>query len=193
MTGRLTLLSSDVLQLTDDELFRLCAANRDLRIERDCHGNLLLMPPTGGDTSGKNSILTAELVIWNRKTRLGKVFDSSGGFVLPNGAMRSPDAAWIPTERWQRLSAAQRKKFLPLCPDFVVELVSPTDRLQDLQAKMREWMDNGCRLGWLLDPAEETAYVYRAAGALEVVDTFDAALSGEAVLPGFVLALKDLR
>ena len=185
--------TSEVFTLTDDELFQLCAANRDLRIERDSQGNLILMAPAGGETSARNSLFIADLVIWNRETRLGIAFDSNGGFVLPNGAMRAPDVSWIPIERWNQLSAEQRKKFLPLCPDFVIELRSPSDRVKDLQKKMQEWMDNGCRLGWLIDPVEEKTYVYRANGENSVVDSFDEALSGEDVLPGFVLELRELR
>ncbi len=188
----LILHTSEVLTLTDDELFQLCAANRDLRIERDSNGNLSLMSPAGGETSSRNIILGAELVIWNRASQLGKAFDSSGGFILPSGAMRSPDVSWIPIERWHQLGAEERKKFLPLCPDFVIELRSPSDRLKDLQKKMQEWMDNGCRLGWLIDPVEEKTYVYREKGENSVVESFDEALSGEEVLPGFVLELTAL-
>ena len=188
----LILHTSEVLTLTDDELFQLCAANRDLRIERDSHGNLILMSPAGGETSSRNIILGAELVIWNRASHLGKAFDSSGGFILPSGAMRSPDVSWIPIERWHQLGAEERKKFLPLCPDFVIELRSPSDRLKDLQKKMQEWMDNGCRLGWLIDPVEKKTYVYRENGENNVVESFDEVLSGEDVLPGFVLELKEL-
>lgn len=188
----LILNTSEVLTLTDDELFQLCAANRDLRIERDSHGNLILMSPAGGETSSRNIILGAELVIWNRASQLGKAFDSSGGFILPSGAMLSPDVSWIPIERWNQLGAEERKKFLPLCPDFVIELRSPSDRLKDLQKKMQEWMDNGCRLGWLIDPVEEKTYVYREKGENSVVESFDEALSGEEVLPGFVLELTAL-
>lgn len=189
----LILHTSEVITLTDDELFQLCAANRELCIERDSNGNLILMSPAGGETSARNSILVAELVIWNREMLQGKVFDSNGGFVLPNGAMRAPDAAWIPIERWNKLGSEERKKFLPLCPDFVVELRSPSDRLADLQKKMQEWMDNGCRLGWLLDPVEENAYIYHENSAPRAVESFDETLSGQDVLPGFVLALNALR
>jgi Uma2 family endonuclease len=193
MMPPLILHTSDVVRLTDDELFGLCAANRDLRIERDSDGNLILRAPAGGETSARNLILGADLVNWNRKTRLGIAFDSNGGFLLPNGAMRAPDASWIPIERWNGLSAEQRKKFLPLCPDFVVELRSPSDRLADVQKKMQEWMDNGCRLGWLIDPEEEKAYVYRETGEPSMVESYDETLSGEDVLPGFVLELKEIR
>jgi len=188
----LILHTSEVLTLTDDELFQLCATNRDLRIERDSHGNLILMSPAGSKTSRRNSRLTQRLNNWNDETGLGEVFDSSGGFLLPNGAMRSPDVSWIPTERWEQCSPEEQEKFLPLCPDFVIELRSPSDRLVDVRKKMHEWMDNGCRLGWLIDPIEEKTHVYRENGENSVVESFDEALSGEEVLPGFVLVLKEL-
>jgi len=185
--------TAEILTLTDDELFRLCAANRNVRIERDRDGNLILMSPSGSNTSARNSILVAELVIWNRETNPGKVFDSNGGFILPNGAMRAPDAAWIPTARWEQFSPEEQEKFLPLCPDFVVELRSPTDRLADLQLKMAEWMENGCRLAWLIDPVEKQVFIYRGDGLRSRVGSFDTVLSGEEVLPGFTLALQALR
>ncbi len=188
----LILNTSEVLTLTDDELFQLCAANRDLRIERNSHGNLILMSPAGSKTSRRNSTLNRRLGNWNEAAQLGEVYDSSGGFLLPSGAMRSPDAAWIPTERLGPFSEEEQEKFLPLCPDFVIELRSPSDRLKDLQKKMQEWMDNGCRLGWLIDPVEEKTYVYREKGENSVVESFDEALSGEEVLPGFVLELTAL-
>ncbi len=187
------LKTSEVLTLTDDELLRLCAANRNLRIERDRDGNLIIMSPSGSNTSRQNSILNLQLGIWNRETGLGEVFDSNGGFVLPNGAMRAPDAAWIPTERWEQFSPEEQEKFLPLCPDFVIELLSPTDRLADAQAKMQEWMENGCRLAWLIDPAEEQVFIYRPNVQPRRVASFDGVLSGEEVLPGFTLTLKALR
>jgi len=185
--------TSEVLTLTDDELLRLCATNRNLRIERDRDGNLIIMSPSGSNTSRQNSILNLQLGIWNRERGLGEVFDSNGGFVLPNGAMRAPDAAWIPTERWQQFSPEEQEKFLPLCPDFVIELLSPTDRLADAQAKMQEWMENGCRLAWLIDPVEEQVFIYRRNVQPSRVDSFDDVLSGEDVLPGFTLTLEALR
>ncbi len=188
----LVLHTSDVLTLSDDELFQLCVANRDLRIERDSQGNLILMSPAGSKASRRNSTLNRRLGNWNEAAHLGEVYDSSGGFLLPSGAMRSPDAAWIPTERLGLFSEEEQEKFLPLCPDFVIELRSPSDRLKDLQKKMQEWMDNGCHLGWLIDPVEEKTYVYRENGENSVVESFDEVLSGEDVLPGFVLELKEL-
>ena len=185
--------TTDILRLTDDELLRLCATNRNLRIERDRYGNLILMSPSGSKTSRRNSILNLQLGIWNQEAGLGEVFDSNGGFVLPNGAMRAPDAAWIPTERWERFSPEEQDKFLPLCPDFVIELLSPTDRLADTQTKMQEWMQNGCRLAWLIDPVNEQVFIYRRGDQPRRVDSFEAMLSGEDVLPGFALSLEALR
>ena len=132
------------------------------------------------------------LVLWNLETDSGIVFDSNGGFLLPSGAMRAPDASWVAKERWEELLAAKREKFPPLCPDFVVELRSPTDWLPHAQVKMEEWMENGCRLAWLIDPQDERAYVYRADGTREVVASFDEVLNGEDVLPGFTLSLDQL-
>jgi Uma2 family endonuclease len=179
--------------LSDDELFRLCASNRTIRIERTAQGELMLMHPTGGETGNRNFDLAVLVGIWNRQTRLGRGFDSNTGFLLPNGAMRAPDVAWVRSERWDALSEEERKKFLPLCPDFVIELRSESDRLGILQEKMREWIDNGCRLGWLIDPVEENAYIYRSNGSVEAVESFDAVLSGEDVLPGFELSLSEFR
>ena len=189
----LILNTSEVLRLANDELFQLCAANRDLRIERDSEGNLILMSPAGSKTSRRNSRLAQRLNNWNDETGLGEVFDSSGGFLLPDGAMRSPDASWIPKERWEQCSPDEQEKFLPLCPDFVIELRSPSDRLFDVQKKMQEWMDNGCRLAWLIDPAEEQVFIYRPNVQPSRVDSFDDVLSGEDVLPGFTLTLDALR
>ncbi len=190
--GPYVLNMAGVVDLTDDDLLRLCAVNETLHIERDRDGNLVLDWIAGAITSVRNATLAAKVDQWNQISRLGAAF-LNGGFILPDGSMRGPKVAWIPIERWNQLSAEQRKKFLPLCPDFVIELRSPSDRLADVQKKMREWMDNGCRLGWLLDPDEEKAYVYRANGEQSVVESFDETLSGEDVLPGFVFELKEVR
>jgi Uma2 family endonuclease len=188
----LTLDVSTLAPLTDEALYRLCASNRELRIERTREGELIIMPPTGGEASRRNSLIVIELGTWNARSGDGVVFDSSGGFLLPDGAMRSPDAAWVTRERWERLSAEERRRFPPLCPDFVVELRSESDRLHPLQRKMEEWIENGCRLGWLIDPQEERAYVYRPGAAPREVPS-TAELSGEEVLPGFTLRLEQLR
>jgi Uma2 family endonuclease len=188
----LTLDVSALPPLTDEALYQLCISNRELRIERTRDGELIIMPPAGGETSRRNSLVVAALVLWNEQAHAGHVFDSSGGFVLPSGAMRSPDAAWVARERWERLTDEQRDKFPPLCPDFVAELRSESDRLHTLQEKMAEWIENGCRLACLIDPTRERACVYRPGVAPREV-SFTEALSGEEVLPGFTLPLEQLR
>jgi len=180
-----------VIDLTDDQFYEFCQLNRDLRIERTAIGELMLMPPVGGEGSKRNADLTVELGLWNRQTKLGVVFDSSGGFKLPNGAERSPDAAWVRLDRWNTLTTRQRKRFPPICPDFVVELRSETDSLEPLQAKMQEYLDNGLRLGWLIDPKTQTVEVYRLGQAVDVLAS-PKTLSGEDVLPGFVVDLKPI-
>ena len=177
-----------VLDLSDDELFRLCAANPELFIERTSNGELIFMAPAGGESSNRNSTINLELGLWNRKTGLGKVFDSSGGFILPNGAMRAPDVSWVPLEKWEAISLEDREKFVRLCPDFVIELRSRTDRLRDVRDKMAEYRANGARLGWLVDPYERQAHIYRPGQEPEIV-LFGTALLGEDVLPGFTLDL----
>jgi len=178
-----------VINLTDDQYFKFCQLNQDLRIERDTQGHLIVMPPTGGESGKRNAELTADLVFWNRQTGLGIVFDSSTEFRLPLGSDRSPDASWIKLERWNALTLKERKKFPPICPDFVVEMRSETDSLKTLQAKMQEYLENGICLGWLIDPKTKRVEIYRPACAVEVLQS-PITLSGEDVLPGFVLNLQ---
>ncbi len=180
-------------QLDDDEFYAFCQINPKLKLERTKDGEILIMALTGGKTGIKNSEIIAELIIWNRQAKAGNVFDSSTGFRLPNGAIRSPDAAWIMKERWEALSESEQEKFPPLCPDFVVELKSESDPLKAAQEKMGEWLENGCRLGWLLDPQAHKAYVYRPGRPVAEWEGFAQQLSGEDVLPGFVLDLALLR
>jgi Uma2 family endonuclease len=149
------------------------------------------MSPTGGETGTWNSDITIDLGIWNRQTATGKTFDSSTGFSLPRGSDRSPDAAWIPIEKWNNLTPAQRKKFLPLCPDFAIELLSPTDSWIKGLAKMQEYQDNGCRLGWLIDPESKRVAIYRLGQPVEILEA-PLSLSGEDVLLGFVLNLENI-
>ena len=185
---------ADYLQhLSEDEFYAFCQQNRDQKFERRADGTIELLTMTGGTTGNRNSELITDLTIWNRQSRLGLVFDSSTGFRLANGAVRSPDAAWVRTEAWQAVSADDQAKFPPLCPDFVIELLSPSDTLNDLTIKMQEYIANGCRLAWLLDPKTETARLYRADGSVSVVKSFDETLNGEDVLPGFALNLAALR
>lgn len=174
--------------LSDDQFAKLCHLNPEMRLESTSTGDLIIMPPTGSETSEQNADLTADFVIWNRETGAGAVYDSSGGFILPNGARRSPDVAWVSLERRNAFTAEQRQGFLPICPDFVLELRSPSDRLSTLQDKMQEYLHNGARLGWLIDPIERVVYVYRPGEAVERLEA-PKEVSGESVLPGFVLKL----
>lgn len=179
------------IELTDEQFFLLCQHNRDLRFERTATGEILIMPPTGGETSNRNADLTFQLQAWSRQNNLGLAFDSNGGFILPNGATRAPDASWVKRDRWEALTPEQRKKFLPLCPDFVVELRSPSDSLKDTQEKMQEYINNGARLGWLIDPQTLDVEIYRPNSNVEILEN-PATLSGEDVLPGFVLDLQPI-
>lgn len=187
----MTLQIPPLLQFTDDEFWQIVAANKDLRLELSAQGELIIMSSMGGETGNRNFEIYLDLGFWNRKYKLGKAFDSSTGFKLPNGATRSPDASWIPLEKWEALTPEQRKKFLPLCPDFVIELVSETDDLADTQAKMREYIANGLRLGWLINPKNQQVEIYRPHQPTEVLQS-PTSLSGEDVLPGFVLDLQPI-
>lgn len=181
------------MQFTDDEFYAFCQENRDLKFERTAKGEIIIMSPTGGITGSRNSKLIIQLGIWNNTTKSGEVFDSSTGFRLPNGATRSPDAAWVEKSRWEALSREEQEKFPPLCPDFVVELMSSSDDLRETQEKMEEWRENGCRLGWLIFPKEEKVFVYEAGQAIEEVQGFDQNLKANQLLQGFVLDLSLLR
>jgi Uma2 family endonuclease len=185
----LTLNLSPVVQLNDDNFYNLCQANRDLKLERTAKGELVVMSPTGGEGGKGEADLITDLNIWNRASNLGVVFSSSTGFKLPNGADRSPDAAWVRRERWEALSPQERRKFPPLAPDLVIELRSATDELEPLQQKMQEYMDNGVRLGWLINPQERQVEVYCQGQPKQTLDS-PASLFGEDVLPGFVLNLS---
>jgi Uma2 family endonuclease len=189
-TLTLELPTTTLLHVTPEQFEALAAANPDLRLERTYRGELIVNPPTGGESGQRNSSLTTQLGIWfEANEELGVVFDSSTGFILPNGARRSPDASWVRRERWDALAAEQRRGFVPLCPDFVVELRSATDSLAKLQEKMQEYLDNGARLGWLIDPQNNRVEIYRPAQEIEVLE-HPTELSGEDVLPGFTLNLR---
>jgi Uma2 family endonuclease len=179
------------LDLTDEQFFQLCQNNRDLRFERTATGELIIMSPTGGETSNRNIELSYQLQGWSRQNNLGKAFDSNGGFKLPKGGNRSPDASWVTIARWNALTPDQREKFLPLCPDFVVELRSASDSLKELQDKMLEYLDNGVRLGWLIDRQNLRVEIYRPGPDLEIIESPET-LSGEDVLPGFILDLAPI-
>lgn len=177
--------------LTDEALFEFCRINHDLRIERTPDGELIIMSPTGAETGRRNFRLTTRFGVWVERDGTGVGFDSSTGFLLPNGAERSPDVAWVRAARWQALTPAQREKFAPLCPDFVVELRSPSDSLPDLEAKMTEYLENGASLGWLIDPITHRVHVFRAGAEVQVLDQ-PASVSGEPLLRGFVLDLDGI-
>jgi len=178
-------------RMSRDEFFAFCQANRKIRIERTAAGDLEILPPAGGETGRRNTRLSAQVLNWSDRTGGGVTFDSSTGFWLPNGAERSPDVAWVRRERWESLSADDREKFPPLAPDFVIELRSKTDRLAHLQAKMVEWVENGVRLGWLIDPTARRVEIYRPGKAPEVVDG-PSSIAGDPELPGFVLDLTPI-
>ncbi|MFP4133900.1 MAG: Uma2 family endonuclease [Halothece sp.] len=177
------------VQLTEEQFFQLCVNNRDFLFERNAQGDLIIMPPMGGETGNKNGRINQQLFNWADQDGTGIAFDSSTGFKLPNGANRSPDAAWIPLSRWQQLTQEQQQKFLPLCPDFVIELRSPTDTLKALQDKMQEYLDNGTELGWLINPQDKQVEIYRQNQAVEILSQPEF-LSGETVLPNFKLDLR---
>ncbi|MEA5532892.1 Uma2 family endonuclease [Crocosphaera sp. XPORK-15E] len=176
-------------KLTDEQFYQLCQDNRDLRFERNSNGDMVIMPPTGGETGNRNIEIAYQLQSWSRQNKLGIAFDSSTGFKLPNGADRSPDASWIPLKKWNSLTSKQRQKFLPLCPDFVIELRSPSDNLKTLQDKMKEYLDNGTKLGWLINPQDKRVEIYRQRKEVEILDN-PQTLSGEDFLPDFVLNLE---
>jgi Uma2 family endonuclease len=192
----ITLHVPTTVTLTDEQFYQLCMANEEHRMELTAEGDLIIMPPTGGESGIRNSDLNADLVIWNRQTRLGYVFDSSTIFKLPNGAKRSPDVSWVIRERWEALSPDDRRRFPPLCPDFVIELRSETDSLPPLQRKMEEYLANGLRLGWLLDPQTPLAEIYRPDREVETLNfstqQIYPCLSGESVLPEFILDLTSI-
>ncbi|KZL48200.1 hypothetical protein A2T98_19155 [Nodularia spumigena CENA596] len=179
------------LQVSYEQFVDLALANRDLQLERTATGELIIMPPTGSDTGNKNLDIEGQLWLWNRQNKLGKAFNSSTGFRLPNGANRSPDAAWVSKQRWDALTLEQQETFAPICPDFVLELRSKTDSLEKLQAKMREYIENGAGLGWLIDRKNQRVEIYRRGRNVEVLD-HPVSLSGEDVLPGFVLDLTEV-
>jgi Uma2 family endonuclease len=178
-----------VFEMTDEKFFEFCQLNSELRIERTVLGDVLIMPPTGGETSDRNAEITRQLRNWARQDGTGVAFDSSAGFNLPNGATRSPDASWVERSRLENLTLEQKRKFLPLCPDFVIELRSPSDRLADVKGKMQEYIDNGARLGWLFDPSNRQVYRYRP-GIIEPLDNPQEI--SDPLLPGFVLNLREI-
>ena len=191
LAGRQT-LAEYLQRLGEEEFYAFCQQNRDDKFERRADGTIELMALTGGESGRRNSRLTSRLDRWAEDSGLGIAFDSSTGFRLPTGAVRSPDAAWVSQAAWEALTPEQRRKHVPLCPDFAVELLSETDSISDIVVKMQEYLNNGLRLGWLIDPKTATARVFRADGSVEV-KSFADTLSGEDVLPGFTFPLATLR
>lgn len=190
-TGLRLVLNVRSLGLTDDQFLRLCSDNRDLRIEMSAQGELIIMPPPGMKTGKRSSTIVQRLANWAEQDGTGVVFGTDTGVTLPNGAKRGPDAAWMLRERWNALPEEQQEKLPVICPDFVLELRSPSDRIKDVQEKMEEYMINGARLGWLLDPFEKCAYIYRPGQAPERIHN-PAVLSGDPVLPGFKFDFREI-
>ncbi len=180
-------------RLTEEEFAQFCLDHRDLRIERNSSGHITIMPPVFTESGFTNNELSYQLTHWNRRARLGRVGDSSTGYTLPGGAMLSPDASWVAEERWQALPAADRRRFARICPDFIMELASSSDRLPDLLGKMHDWLGAGVRLAWLVVPSTETVHVFEPPHPPRFVQGFGQLLSGEPVLPGFALDLQELR
>ncbi len=191
MLPPLVLRLRPVIELSGDQLLELSSLNDDLRLELTAQGELIVMVPAGGESSRRNMKLAFQVELWTRRDNSGIAFDSSAGFILPNGAIRSPDASWVERSRYEALAPEQREKFLPLCPDFVVELRSPSDALSALQEKMAEYVENRARLGLLLDPAQKRVYVYKPGEPVrELKDPEE--VSADPVLPGFVLKPREV-
>jgi Uma2 family endonuclease len=178
----LPLKINSIATFTEDMFFDLCLANSQLLLERDKQGNIIVMAPTGSDTGFYNSDINGQIWLWNRTYKAGFVFDSSAGFTLPDGAVRSPDVSWISKERWEAVGESDRNRFAPICPDLVVEVVSENDSIVDLKRKMEEYRFNGCKLGWLIDRYNKTVYIYREDGSTEEKAGKGTKLSGEELL-----------
>jgi Uma2 family endonuclease len=190
----ITLNFKHIEPFTEDEFYHFCLDNPELTFERSAFGQIIIMANTGGKTGRLNAKIAIRLGIWNETHQLGETFDSSTTFHLPSGADRSPDAAWVEMSRWAALTEKQQTRFPPLCPDFVIELRSESDSLKELQNKMQnEWLANGCRLAWLIDPKEEKTYIYHPENEAVTIEGFDKKLSGENILPGFELDLNELK
>ncbi len=177
--------------MSEDEFFNFCQANDPMRIERTHEGEIIMMAPTGGESGNQSGETFGQLRDWARRDGDGIAFDSSAGFVLPNGAMRAPDVAWVRRKRLATLTAEQKRKFLPLCPDFVIEVRSPTDRIAKLKEKMAEYLANGAQLGWLIEPDQRRVHVYSPDGRVEILKN-PRSISGDPLLPGFTLDLQPI-
>jgi Uma2 family endonuclease len=188
-----TFKGSYIERMTDEEFFHFCQDNRDVKFERAFNGQIIIMSPTTFITGDRNHEILYQLRKWNKKNKLGRAVDSDTGFYLPNGAMRNPDAAWVSNENLAKVPESELDSFPRLCPDFIVELKSKSDSTKELKEKMKEWMDNGCRLGWLIDADEEIVYAYEVGKEVREHKNFDLPISGEPVLSGFELILSELR
>jgi len=191
MMTAVTINFQPIFDITDEQFYQLCRNNPDVKFERTAKGEIIIMSPTGGETGKRNASIVTDFVIWNRQTKLGEVFDSSTCFKLPNGANRSPDVSWILQARWDALTPKQKEKFPPIAPMFVLELMSPTDSLRETQEKMQEYIDNQVRLGWLINRKTRRVEIYRLGQPVEILES-PTSLSGEDVLPGFVLNLETI-
>jgi Uma2 family endonuclease len=187
----ITVNFNSVIDISDEQFYQLCLNNPDTKFERKADGEIIIMPPTGGETGKRNSDLVGQFWAWNRQTKLGEVFDSSTGYKLPSGANRSPDVSWIKQERWDSLTAEQRQKFIPLAPDFALELMSPSDYLINTQNKLKEYLDNGVKLGWLINPEAKQVEIYRLGKDPKLLNS-PLTLSDEDVLPGLMLDLANI-
>lgn len=186
------ILKGKEVQMSDEEFFTFCQVNPDLNIERNANREIIIMSPTGSKTGAINLKIAYQLERWNEKEALGIVFDSSTGFTLPDQSVKSPNASWLPNAQWEKLTIEEQEKFAPVCPEFVVELKSKNDRLDDLQDKMESWLQNGAKLGWLIVPEEEIVYVYEAGKEARQHERFQTKLSADPILPGFALDLSKL-
>lgn len=185
-------LERSIGRMTDDEFFRFASSNRDYKIERQANGQIIINMPTGLQISNLNSDFNGELWYWNRKYKLGYAFDSNGGFTLPDSSVKSPDASWVRKDRWENLAEDEKKIFGHIVPDFIVEIVSESDSLDQQKHKMKQWIENGVILGWLIDPASEKTYIYHFEKSNFEVKNFDETLDGEDILPNFSINLKEL-
>jgi len=190
-TSHFLMLNVQSVNLTDEQFYRLCSDNRDLRFELTAQRELLIMSPTGSKTGWRNARITQRVATWTEQDGTGVCFDSSAGFTLPNGAKRSPDGSWVRREVWEALSDEQQDEFAPICPDFAIELRSPTDSLEELQEKMGEYIENGTQLGWLFDPKSKRVYVYRPNQSVELLEN-PSSIGGDPVLAGFVFDPREI-
>ncbi|MGK7880985.1 MAG: Uma2 family endonuclease [Crocosphaera sp.] len=189
ITTETIILNLKNVGLSDEQFYQLCQVNDQWRLEETAQGELIIMPPVGAISGNRESELNGLVWLWNRQTKLGKVFSSSTVFILPNGGKRSPDVAWISNERWDSLTLQEQEKFAPICPDFVIELRSRTDSLNQLQSKMQEYLNSGLKLGWLIDTQNQQVEIYRQNKAREIV-SLPTTLSGKNILPEFNLELS---